>query len=211
LKKLKGPLEKLSAKDRAALAFARKMGKSAASVTDEEMAELVKLFGPEDTVAIVHSLAYANFWTRIVLALGVEVEQGGALPPLDLNLDPVQRKEITSPKRPPLKDESSASLPGFRLEWGNQSIEDLTKALTQQKERKSRIPPLDASRFANYPPAVQEQSKKIVWMNISMGYQPQLTKAWFDCVRTFQSEASFDRVFGNSVFWVITRSNDCFY
>jgi hypothetical protein len=44
-----------------------------------------------------------------------------------------------------------------------------------------------------------------------MGYQPVLTKAWFDCMGTFQQEASLDRVFSNTYFWVITRSNDCFY
>ena len=27
----------------------------------------------------------------------------------------------------------------------------------------------------------------------------------------FQQEAKFDRVFSNSFFWVVTRSNDCFY
>jgi hypothetical protein len=44
-----------------------------------------------------------------------------------------------------------------------------------------------------------------------MGYQPVLTKAWFDTMRLFHQEARMDRVFGNTYFWVITRSNECFY
>ena len=34
---------------------------------------------------------------------------------------------------------------------------------------------------------------------------------WFDTMGAFQQEAKFDRVFSNSFFWVVTRSNDCFY
>ena len=90
-------------------------------------------------------------------------------------------------------------------------VESLSKALDQQKSRKSRIPQVDPGRFAKLPPPARAQAEKIVWMNVSMGYQPQLTVAWFDCLRAFQSEASFDRVFSNSVFWVVTRSNECFY
>ncbi len=44
-----------------------------------------------------------------------------------------------------------------------------------------------------------------------MGYQPVLTKTWFDCMSLFHQESRLDRVFANSYFWVITRSNECFY
>ncbi len=44
-----------------------------------------------------------------------------------------------------------------------------------------------------------------------MGHQPELALAWFTCLRTFQEESAQDRVFEESLFWVITRSINCFY
>jgi hypothetical protein len=44
-----------------------------------------------------------------------------------------------------------------------------------------------------------------------MGYQPEMTRAWFAVLYAFYDEAKPDRVFTNSVFWVVTRTNDCFY
>ena len=46
---------------------------------------------------------------------------------------------------------------------------------------------------------------------MSTGYQPVMTRAWFACLGAFYEEAKVDRVFTNSMFWVITRTNDCFY
>lgn len=212
IKKITGDGKDLSLKEKAALAFARKMSRSAASVTDDEMGEVVCEFGPEAAVAIVHTLAYANFHNRIIMALGVPAEKND-LPPVDWQLDPVQRAKVNTPKRPSWQEVtgSAASLPEFRLDWAKQSDDALAKALEQQKARKPRIPLPDPSRFAKLPPGPRQQAEKIVWMTVSMGYQPKMTAAWFECLRAFQSEAAMDRVFSNSMFWVITRSNECFY
>ena len=202
--------EKGASDEAICLKFGQTMTRSASSVTDEVVADLLKRFGPEKVVAMVHTLAYANFHNRVIVGLGVEVEPDGPLPPLQV--DPASRTKIVTPKRPPLKEPSVVkSLPGFQLDWNKQTIEDLTKAVDQQKARKSRIPLPDPAHFAKLPPGAKQQAENIVWMNISMGYQPQLTAAWFECLRAFQSEAAFDRVYSNSVFWVITRSNECFY
>jgi hypothetical protein len=80
-----------------------------------------------------------------------------------------------------------------------------------QKSRQPRIPLPDLGRFAAMPPDVREQATKIVWSRVSMGYQPLLTQTWFETMRTFQKEAALNRVFSNSMFWVITRTNECFY
>ena len=212
-KKLTGNLKKVPAAERAALLLARKMCQSASTVTDEEMADLLKHFGPEKTVAIVHTLAYANFHNRITMALGVEVEADGPVLPVDLQLDPIQRAKVATPPRPDWKDlpKDVPALSGFRLDWNKQGSDELAKSLEKQKARKSRIPLPDLDRFAKLPPGAKNQAERIAWMTVSMGYQPQLTVGWFDCLRAFQSEAAFDRVFSNSVFWVITRSNECFY
>ena len=46
---------------------------------------------------------------------------------------------------------------------------------------------------------------------VSLGYQPRLTQAWFDCMGSFSQESRMDSVFNCSVFWVVTRGTDCFY
>ena len=83
------------------------------------------------------------------------------------------------------------------------SFEDLRKRLEGQTQRKGRLdPPAEPGKA---PPT------KIVWTQVSAGYQPVMVKVWFDCMQTYYSESKIDRVFSNSVFWVITRSNECFY
>ena len=95
--------------------------------------------------------------------------------------------------------------------WQGRTFTDLEKALERQKERKSRIPMPGPERLARIPREAKAQASRVVWTRVSMGYQPALTKAWFDCMRLFYQEARMDRVFANTYFWVITRSNECFY
>ena len=44
-----------------------------------------------------------------------------------------------------------------------------------------------------------------------MGYQPELAAAWSACTRAFGEEAKQDRVFEESLFWIVTRTIHCFY
>lgn len=211
LEALAGDAGDLSKSDRLLRAFARKMSLAAATVTDAEVAALVRRFGPERVVGFVHTLAYANFQGRIVLALGVEVEPGGPLPPLDVKFDPAVAVEV-----PPRRDwkETTASegaAPDDRPDWLGGSAGDLQRAMADQKARKSRVPMPPPESLEKLPPEAKDQAGKIVWTRVSMGYQPALTTAWFQAMRTFQQEAKFDRVFSNTYFWVITRTNDCFY
>ena len=41
--------------------------------------------------------------------------------------------------------------------------------------------------------------------------QPELAAAWSGCMRAFEADAHLDEVFGESLFWVVTRSIHCFY
>ena len=43
------------------------------------------------------------------------------------------------------------------------------------------------------------------------GRQPTMGPAWIKTTRTFGSESKQDRVFEESLFWVVTRSLRCFY
>jgi hypothetical protein len=211
LEALAGDAADLSKSDRLLRAFARKMSLAAHTVTDAEVAELVKRFGPERVVGFVHTLAYANFQGRILLSLGVEVEPGGPLPPLDEKFDPSARVE--APARRDWKETtaSEGTASDDRPDWLGGSASDLHKAMASQKARKARVPMPPPEALAKLPPEAKGQASKIVWTRVSMGYQPLLTMTWFQTMRTFQEEAKFDRVFSNTYFWVITRTNDCFY
>ncbi len=210
LKQLAGDPRDLSKNDRLLLAFARKMSLKASDVTDEEVAELVGRFGPGEVVGFVHTLAYANFQCRVLLALGVEVEPGGPLPPLDVKFD--RKAPATAPPRPDKAGSTSgAASGGDRPDWLGRSFGDVQKALDQQKARKARIPMPDPSSLAHLSPESRARTAKIAWSTVSQGYQPALTKAWFDCMNTFDDEAKLDEVFANTLFWVVTRTNDCFY
>jgi hypothetical protein len=214
LKQLADDHQSLPEGDRSALAFARQLTRAAYQVSDDDVAELLERFGPETVVGMVHTLAYANFQNRIFLALGVQLEPGGPLPPLEPRLDAVKRAEVPTPPRPPweeLQKATSLARSAFRPDWRQRDVADLETALGRQKDRRSRIPLPDPSRLASLPPDAKESASKIIWTKVGMGYQPLLTKAWFDCLRTFQQESKLDKVFHNSLFWVVTRSNECFY
>lgn len=210
LRGLAGSPETLPEADRLALAFARRVTRSASAVSDAEVQTLVERFGAETVVAMVHTVAHANFQGRIFLALGVTVEADGPLPPLDVHLDPTARAALPTPPRPARARGADADVLA-RPRWDKQTFAELQTALARQQTRRERIPLPSAERLAALPPEARAQAERIVWTRLSMGYQPRLTRAWFDTMRTFQQEARLDRVFSNSLFWVITRTNDCFY
>jgi alkylhydroperoxidase family enzyme len=213
LKKLAGNERHLPEAEHAVLAFARKLTLAAHTVTDEEVVELIDRFGAEKVVAIVHTLAYANFQQRILLALGIDVESGGPLPPLEVAFDLEGKQKLRVPSRPSWKEVRGPDAPVAALgpDWQEQSFADLQKALDQQKARKSRIPLPDQRTLAKLAPDVKKRASRIVWSNVSIGYQPALTRAWFNCMSAFQKEAQLDRVFSNTMFWVVTRSAECIY
>src|SRR5262245_22976342 len=70
IRALAGDFAGLPAPEKAALAFARKMTAAAHTVSDEEVAGLIKHYGEKQVVAMVLRLAYANFQDRLVSALG---------------------------------------------------------------------------------------------------------------------------------------------
>ncbi len=101
VKRLAGAAHELPRAERTALAFARKLTRAGHSLTDAELAELIDLFGAEKVVAIVHTVALANFQNRIYLALGVAVEPDGPYPPLDVRFDLSKPANFPVPARPP--------------------------------------------------------------------------------------------------------------
>ena len=58
---------------------------------------------------------------------------------------------------------------------------------------------------------VPKQPIPTLWRRICTGYQPVLSEAWSACNKSFHEETTLDVVFQQSLFWVVTRSLDCFY
>lgn len=209
-------LAKLGDKDtlapdvRVAVAFARKLTTAGHAIADAEFAELLKVYGPEKVTAIVHTVAYANFHNRIVLGLGAA---GDPVPPVDAKFAPERLAKVPTPARPPWDDLKSVKAGGLsvRVEWGQAGVDELNLALEKQKERKLRMPLPDPSRFKDLPPRERDQAGRITWNTVSAGYQPEMTRVWFAALSAFYEESKVDRVFTNSMFWVVTRTNDCFY
>lgn len=204
---------KPSAGDKGLFAFARQITKAAYAITDSEFEELLKQFGPEKMTAIVHTLAFANFQNRIIMALGVKTEPESP-PPLGVKLDAKRRATVATPARPPwdrVTEAKPAKTYGAPAEWKEVGFAELEKNVDAQKTSKVRVPMPDPSRFSGLPPEVRRPAEAIVWTKVCMGYQPVMTQAWFNCLREFQQEAKMNRVFSASLFWVVTRANDCFY
>jgi hypothetical protein len=199
----------------AALRFARKLTREAAAVTDGEVAELRRIYGDPAVVGMVLLAAYANFQDRLLLTLGLPVEEGGPMPPLAVRfrqpfaggVEPVAR--ALPEKRP----ERSVSLKPPGPEWAQEEFGRLQSAMQQQKARPGRIRvPTWSAVLQVLPPGYPAaRPNRVRWSLVCLGYQPELTAAWFNAMRTFAQEAKQDRVFEESLFWVVTRSIDCFY
>jgi alkylhydroperoxidase family enzyme len=201
--------------ERAALEFARQMTVDASEVSDAEVAHLIASYGESKVVAMVLLLAYANFQDRLLLALGVDVEAGGPLPPTEARFDPdADPPPVPSRKRPegrPVPDEPARIDDPF---WLSMEFDDLKDRLEGQKARSSRIRvPSWQEVLAVWPPELPRPEKpiRIRWSLVTMGYQPELAAAWSATTRAFREEAQQDRVFEESLFWIVTRTIHCFY
>jgi alkylhydroperoxidase family enzyme len=201
--------------EKAALLFARKMTLAADTVTDDEVKELRRLYGDDKVVALVLLLAYSNFQDRLILSLGVELEPGGPMAPLDVRF----AKDGPAPSVPPRKTVEAA--PGIDVnttvadaDWKKLDFDALQKRMDGQRGREPRIPvpawdDVKIRLPEGYP--APAHPVRIRWSLVCMGYQPELAVGWSACTRAFAEEAKQDRVFEESLFWVVTRSLQCFY
>jgi alkylhydroperoxidase family enzyme len=215
LRSLKGAPVDWPEAERAALDFADQMTVDASEVSDTEVARLIASYGESKVVAMVLLLAYANFQDRLLLALGVSVEPGGPMPPPDVRFDP----EAEPPPVPPRKRPEGRPIPREpeRIDdpfWLSLDFDDLKERLEGQKARTGRIRvPSWEEVLAALPPDYPKPKKpvRIRWSLVTMGYQPEMAAAWSKCTRAFGEEAEQDRVFEESLFWIVTRTIHCFY
>lgn len=207
----------LSAAERKAVSFARTMTLSASEVTDGQVEELIAAFGERTVVAMVLQMAYANFQDRLLLALGLDVEPGGPLPPLEVHFaaaDPNQKPEPAARPEPPESAPNEVPEMVDDAGWKAQGFGQLQGLMELQRSRKGRISvPAWESFSAQLDPKLYPPDKptRIQWSLVVVGHQPKLGSAWINCLRTFGREANQDRVFEESLFWVVTRSLQCFY
>jgi alkylhydroperoxidase family enzyme len=217
-------LDHLPEPERLALRLVRQLVEAAYSVSDEQVARLVELYGEKQVVAIVLVAAYANFQDRLLLALGVSVEPDGPLPPLKVRLPKPRAPEQSSqgrkdkPKRnvsPPAKDPPPVPERVDDPEWTALSFDTLRERLSKQIARKRarvRVPDWETVH-AHLPPDMPNRDKpiRIQWSLLTYGYQPRLSSAWLGGLSAFREESDLDAVFHESMFWVVTRSLQCFY
>ena len=202
--------ERLSLADRAVVPFARRMMLEAHAVTDAEVKQLIDILGEERVVALVALLAHASFQDRVILALNARAEDGGAPPPVTVAFARPKPKE-GGPRpaaTPPVTASGGEPGLGASVRWLV-----LQDKQSQQKSRAGRIrvPSREEllERVGANPGAAWQSD--ILWSRVCYGYQPELTDAWFDCSNAFRQESDLDRVFQNSIFWVVTDSLQCFY
>jgi hypothetical protein len=215
LRSLRGDHGDLPEPERAALEFARQMTVDASLVTDAEVASLLVWYGEEKITAMVLLLAHANFQDRLLLALRAPIEPGGPLPPLEMTLDP----KADPPPVPPRKRLEGRAVPEepVRIDdpfWLSMEFDDLQGKLTEQRDRPSRIRvPSFEEVLRRMPPQVPrpERPIRIRWTLVTMGYQAELASAWSATTRAFREESKQDRVFEESLFWIVTRTIHCFY
>lgn len=205
-----------SAQEQASIRFAAHLTTAGSSTTDAEVAELVAAFGEAKVVAIVLQVAYANFLDRMALALGLSVEPGGPFPPVEVRFAKPSGTGIPAATRPalPTSGKSASDATVSDPDWAAFSYEQLQTKLEQQRDRKPRvsIPTWDEFRAA-LPEGMYPRSRplRIRWSLLVSGRQPKLGTSWIKCLRVFEEETKQDRVFEESLFWVVTRSLRCFY
>ena len=214
---LRGDFSRNSPSLKHALEFAHKMTIDSAGVTDAQFATLVRDYGERKTAAMVLLLAYANFQDRLLLCLDSPVEAGGPRPPVEVVFAP----EAVDTKMPKPAPSAASSLPRPTgkdaveddLDWASRTYADLQTRMANQKDKPTRLPiPRWEQVERSLPPGFMRPSR-IVWNQVCLGYVPELAIAWETLMRTNAGEMkkNMDRIFGISVFWVITRTIECPY
>jgi alkylhydroperoxidase family enzyme len=212
---LRGSHADLPEPERAALEFAHQMTEDASEVTDADVARLLGYYGDSKVVAMVLLLAYANFQDRLLLGLGVPIEPDGPMPPPNVRFDPkADPSPVPTRKRPegrPVPDEPVRINDPF---WLSMEFKDLKGRLDAQMARSSRIRVPSWEEMLRALPADYPKPAKPVrirWTLVTMTNQPEMAAAWSACTRAFGQEAKQDRVFEESLFWIVTRTIHCFY
>ena len=197
------------------LQFAHTLTLDGSAVTDKEVATLIADYREKQVMAMVLLIAYANFQDRLLLTLGLSDKDETSLEPIAVQAAKGKTKETTyqAAKREPIQAASVQSrLPAVHPDWSEFNFTQIQERLESQRSRKPRIKLPDAANAKKEGDSARPKRRtRVRWTLVCMTYQPQLSKAWFACMGSFRRESKQDRVFEESLFWVITRSLQCFY
>jgi alkylhydroperoxidase family enzyme len=197
--------------ERDAIEFARKITSAAYTVTDEEVAALIKTHGEKTVVGMVQLLAYSNFQDRLILSLGLGAQ--APRPALEVKFPKrVAGEGPNAPARAPVKPPSGPE-PAAKItdaEWLALDYDALQKNLVGQRARAPRIRVPTPEDMAKLNPNVR-RTVRIKWSLVCSGYQPKLAQGWGASTGAFGADAKQNRAFEELQFWVVTRSLHCFY
>jgi alkylhydroperoxidase family enzyme len=204
---LRGDRTPLSRETRRALDLARELTRAAYQVSDDEMAALRKDLGDPRLVAFVELIAFGNFQDRLLLTLGIPPEPGGALPPSGIRFKrPWVGGEVAA--RPPMP--ATAAEQVADADWRSIDFPSIQKLMESQRGREPRVSiPTDEELLHRLPAGAKPS--RIRWSRVVVGHAPELGIPWLGGLRTFAEESKQDRVFEESLFWVVTRELQCFY
>ena len=208
--------------DRSALDFALAMTVDSEGYSDAKFAELVAAFDERQAAAMVLHLAYANFQDRLLLCLGAEIESTDLLPATDWKFSPEELVSTTTPPpaNPPSTENSDRKAPKEAGSSESQKqytwlpYDSLQERLEKQRRRQTRLRIPEWNEFASrLPKGLMDKPSDIVWYRIAFGYADELAVPFEIYMRTAGSEVSknWDRIFGNSLFWMVTDAMKCPY
>jgi len=200
--------------DRNPLEFARQLTVAAPQIPDELFARLRERFGEKRVAAMVLLAAYGNFQDRILLGLGLPLEAGGPLPPVEVDFVPgaIQTVPVLPDAAEPRLVDDGTTVVEPDAEWSTLSYDDLQARLEKQRDCTPRLPvPSWDEVKKNVPPELAARPTRIVWNLVCTGYVPELAIPWSAATRTMWAEARPERVFEESLFWVQTRAVGCNY
>ena len=207
---LRGDRSPLPAEFRRALDVARELTRAAYKLSDDQIAALRKDLGEPNLVAFVQLVAFGNFQDRLLHSLGIASEPGDPLPPSGVRF---KRPWVggEAPERPPLpKEAEGAPATVADADWRAIDFGSVQKFMEGQRSRRPRVSVPDPDLVQkNLPPG--SKRPRIVWSLVCFGHSPELAAPWSLGLRTFAEEARQDRVFEESLFWVVTRELQCFY
>ncbi len=210
-----GPLSPSPAAEELALEFAKRLTLDAPAVTDAQFAALLAKFGEWGSAAIVYHVAYANFQDRLLLGLGVPLEAGGPMRPLDVTFAAgAFQSAPPTPKRHGLPKLLAGGTPAVPAdpEWSKLSYAELQARLEAQRDRKPRLPVPTWERVrSKLPPDLTAKPTRVLWSLFGYEYAWGVAVPWAVCTRTMLAESRQDRVFEASLFWVQTRAARCNY
>ena len=188
---------------------------AAYGIGDDEVAELIKTYGEKPVVAMVLMLAQASCQDRVILSLGLGEDRNSPLRPVPVLFSRSEdaRKHLKIPLRKQPDPAVAAEKWHMGHDWLALDRVSLQQCVLKQKERQSRIriPSREELSRLDPPGADTARTGKVIWNSVTRGYQAELAGGWGEVTRSFREEAKQDPVFSNSVFWVVTRSLQCFY